>query len=281
MKKLPIAGTSAASTAFCAAEVDVGRGRTLWVDGNGKITRSQGDLDHPVPNAFSLRNRDDCPGATPTCSASCYVDNLRQHAGDTYTLYERNSTAIREILSDPDASDEAAMRLAHWIRDNCETFRWHVSGDVFSVDYARWIADVCREAPATEFWIYTRSLDYDILSELTQVSTVRGGNLAINISCDQDNIHRAVRASLDHGIQGRPLRLCYLTVDGLIPVSMAGPSSNLDDVIFPDYRLRGGTEEGRAWFAGLEPSVKAMVCPVDYHGKAENRRCGKCTRCLT
>jgi hypothetical protein len=280
VKKLPIAGSSAATTAFCAAEIKLGGGMSLWIDGNGKITRSQGDLEHPVPNAFSLRNKEDCPGMTPTCRSTCYVENLKQHAGDTYSLYQINSATIRQLIydqdHDPTGANEAAMTLATWIRANCETFRWHVSGDVFNAKYARWIADVCREAPGVEFWIYTRSFADDILSELAQVSTQRGGNLALNLSCDQDNINHAVTASLRHGVEGKPLRLCYLTVDGLLPISIMD-----DDVVFPDYRLREGTEEGRAWFAGLDARLKATVCPVDYHGKAENRRCGKCSRCLT
>lgn len=298
-KKLPTIGTSAASTAFCAAHVNGPGGLYLWVDGNGKITRSQGDLEHPVPNAFSLlsqgvedkagRPGTHCPGATPTCVASCYVDGLAKHAAETYALYDHNSRTIRAILANKCLADEWVLRFADWVDENCDTFRWHVSGDVFSGEYAAWIADVCREAPHVEFWIYTRSLDH--LAQLAVASTLRGGNLSINVSCDADNYEDAAEASYVHGtdvvvevhqptglnlIRRERLRLCYLTSDGQVPHDLPDGS-----VIFPDYALRGGTDAGRAWFAGLDADYKSYVCPVDYNGKSEVRRCGPCARCLT
>jgi hypothetical protein len=71
------------------------------------------------------------------------------------------------------------------------------------------------------------------------------------------------------------LRLCYLTGDGKVPDDLTDGS-----VIFPDYNLRGGTRAGQEWFAGLSPQYKSFVCPVDFRGKAENRRCGPCDRCM-
>lgn len=281
MKKLPVIGSSAASTAFCHERIDGLDGTYLYVDGNGKITRNNGTLDDPRPNAFSLRAQavtdksvagEDCPGSTAACRSVCYVENLALHAGSTYDLYEHNSVEIRRILADDLLANDWVMRMAHWITQNVSSFRWHVSGDVFSLQYAEWIRDVCRESSTVEHWVYTRSLDF--LVPLVEVSTIRGGNLAVNLSCDQDNILDAVDASFDY-TSLRALRLCYLTLDGAVP-------DLLDtDVIFPSYALRDGTLEGRAWFAALPPSQKAMVCPVDYHSKNESRRCGPCPKCLT
>lgn len=308
-KKLPVVGTSAATTTFCATRVDGPGGLHLWVDGNGKITRDRGDLEHPVPNAFSLlsqgvenkagRGGTHCPGATKTCIASCYVDGLAKHAADTYALYKHNSETLREILFGGvrNEADAWAMTFAEWIAANCSTFRWHVSGDVFSPEYALWIRDVCREASDVQFWIYTRSFAPEILEPLASVATFNGGNLALNLSCDRDNWRHAElareRASggvwkqcdgcpdMEHpeDLHAHPVdgpRLCYLTNDGLVPQTLPEGS-----VIFPDYALRGGTEEGRAWFAALESHHKKMVCPVDYGGKSEERRCGPCARCLS
>lgn len=308
-RKLPTVGTSAAKTVFCSTEIDVGRGRSLFIDGNGKITRNQGDLEHPVPNAFSLPAqavedarmvggpvdpsayegdvqdpvREHCPGSTPTCRKSCYVSGLAQHAAPTYQLYEHNARVIRELLADPEAADESAMAFAAHLSAHCESFRWHVSGDVFSPKYAAWIADVCRESPTVEHWIYTRSFAPEILRELVAVSTLYDGNLALNLSCDRDNYEAACEASNEFGRDYRdpdyvqPIRLCYLTSSGEVPPDLRAST----DVIFPDYALRSGTEEGRAWFASLMPHQKKMTCPVDYVGKSEERRCGPCDRCLT
>lgn len=294
-KKLPTVGTSAASTAFCSAVVKFGLGDhyggELTIDGNGKITRDQGDLDHPVPNAFSLPAQavedraagiasdqtrmamEHCPGSTPACRSTCYVDGLAKHAAETYAAYKRNALMIRLALADPELASAACMAMSDHLNRHCLSFRWHVSGDVFSADYARWIADVCRETPTVQHWIYTRSFAPEILDELVAVSTLRGGNLALNLSCDRDNVDAAADASMRYG-----LRLCYLVLDPTEKIPILVPQS---DVIFPDYKLRGGTEEGRAWFASLSSHQKSMVCPVDYNGKAENRRCGPCSRCLT
>lgn len=266
-------GTSAASTAFCAHKLELPKGRHLWIDGNGKITAGNGTLDDPKPNAFSLLHITDCPGSTAVCRESCYVHGLEKHAPDTYRLYAHNSAEIREIIA---AGGEmlwnTATDMARWIADNCKGgFRWHVSGDIFSADYANFIEHVCYNAPDVRFWIYTRSFEF--LPYLMGQSTTRGGNLAINLSADKDNWQAA------HGYaNAHNLRICYMnTVGGEhMPVDML----NEGDVIFPDYKLRGGTPEGREWFEALEPRNKAMVCPVDYHGKSEERRCGRCDRCL-
>ncbi len=301
MKKLPIAGTSAAVTAFCSARIDGPGGTYLYVDGNGKITRDNGTLDEPKPNAFSLRAQAvtdaahaletnhfnfgpklDCPGSTDACRSSCYVGGLEKHARATYDLYEHNSVEIRRILADPKLADDWAMEMAEWIRWSVTSFRWHVSGDVFSPEYARWIADVCRESPKVEHWIYTRSFDEEILRPLVEVSTLLGGNLALNLSADRDNFEAAIEAAEKWGGHAQPLRVCYLTLDGTVPRGEKGETLLYEgDVIFPDYSIRGGTPEGQEWFANLSRDEKPLVCPVDFHGKAENRRCGPCSRCLT
>ena len=71
------------------------------------------------------------------------------------------------------------------------------------------------------------------------------------------------------------LRTCFMTTDGAVPSEVTD-----GDVIFPDYSLRGGNPEGKAWYNSLPMAQKRCVCPVDYHGKSEYCRCGPCDRCL-
>lgn len=266
---LPIAGTSAASTAFCSALVAGPDGEFLFVDGNGKITWENGTLAAPKPNALSLLHVADCPGSTPTCRASCYVNGLMQHAGDTYDLYRHNSQQVRRILArDAARALEWAAALGDWIAQNAPGgFRWHVSGDVVSRAHAEWIVDVCRMSPKVAHWIYTRSFEHAGV-------LVGAENLAVNLSADRDNWEAALAAW-----RANPgTRICYMTTgDGAIP---EGLELAPDAVIFPDYNLRAGTEAGRAWFAALPPERKKMTCPVDMQGKSEERRCGPCPRCL-
>jgi hypothetical protein len=260
-------GTSAAQTAFCAVRIE-GPGGMLWVDGNGKITAGKGSLEDPNPNAFSLVHIEDCPGSTAICRASCYVHGLEKNAPGTYAFYRHNSQMIRKILVNLDAAAAWARILGQWISQRCPQFRWHVSGDVFSRSYAEWIVKVCRSSLTTDHWIYLRSFQF--LDILFQRATVRGGNLAINLSCDAENYAEGRRLADTNN-----LRVCYLTTDGEVPNDLRD-----GDVIFPDYNLRGGNAAGAAWFMALEPRYKAMVCPVDFHGKSERRRCGPCSRCM-
>lgn len=274
-KHLPIAGTHAATTAFCAERIDGLGDTSLFVDGNGKITRDEGTLDDPRPNAFSLVQIADCPGSTPTCRAGCYVHGLEKHAKATHDLYAHNSRQIREILDDDRLACDWAMRFATWIAVNRRTFRWHVSGDVISPAYAEWIADVCRESPGVEHWIYTRALE--CVDPLLKVASIFGGNLVVNLSADVDNYAEVLRYRERAGrnVDGEQLRVCYYTREGEVP-----PDLDEGSVIFPDYGLRAGAPAGPAWFANLPPHQRAFVCPVDYQGKAPNRRCGPCDRCL-
>lgn len=263
--------TSAASTAFCATKVEGPGGMHLWLDGNGKITAGNGTLDNPKPNAFSLVQIKDCPQATASCKLACYVHNLEKFAPDTHRLYSHNSASIREILSDPGSTlgGEWGTQMAHVIAAHCAGgFRWHVSGDIWSYRYAEWIAYVASRSQDVRHWIYTRSFDY--IEPLLDVATIHGGNLSVNLSCDKDNIESAKATAAETGF-----RLCYMCIDGSVPEGLPEGS-----VIFPDYPLRGGTERGAAWFGRLSRDYKSFVCPVDYHGKSEERRCGRCDRCM-
>lgn len=301
--RLPVVGSTASSTAFCYERIDGLDGTYLFIDGNGKITGSNGTLHSPRPNAFSLpaagiSGIEHCPQSTETCRKACYVGSLGAAQPDLYAMYEENAQNIRRILADEYLANDWAMRLAHWISQNASGgFRWHVSGDLFSMEYAQWIADVCREAPSVRFWIYTRSFDF--LEPLEKVSTLRGGNLAINLSCDRDNYEAAKKAADAYKVFSHNdvvgdgmtpeivdvydrLRLCYLVVgaDEELPIELEE-----DDVIFPDLALRPrqfATLAESPWWQSIEPFERGLVCPVDAHNKSERNRCGldRCSRCL-
>lgn len=282
--------STAATTTFCAAKLPLEPSEPdfaphLWIDGNDKITAGNGKYGEPSPNAFSIVEADDCPYRTPTCEAACYVHGLKAAAPDLHALYEHNSRTIRKLISSPLVSWAwAADVMAAWISEHCAGgFRWHVSGDVYSAEYAEFIERVCLRSPDVQHWIYTRSFpDSAILYPLLGASTVTGGNLAINLSADRDNYWLARRIGDRHG-----LRVCYMTTDGDVPIDLRE-----GDVIFPDYSLRGpkgatpsAARAGSGWWNSLEGEQQRMVCPVDFYGKSEAIRCqvpgeaGGCDRC--
>lgn len=266
--------STAASTEFVSERLDGSDGRHLWLDGNQKITAGNGAYDAPRPNALSLLDRVDCPQRTPTCEASCYVQNLAAAQPDLHALYAHNSRTLREILDEgPLARLSWGVTLGLWIAQHATGgFRWHVSGDVTSRDHARWIRFVCRIADPVPCWIYTRSFAH-------VESLLNTDNLAVNLSADRDNFAAARQLADTHG-----LRICYLATEiGDVPAALRD-----GDVIFPDYPLRGpggahapsDTRAASPFWASLTPAQRRAVCPVDLYGKSEAVRCGPCQKCL-
>lgn len=242
-------------------------GRAFWFDGNGKITLDNGSFAAPRANAFSLLHIDDCPGATAICKASCYVHGLKARDPQAYECYRQNSVAIREALDEgPDHLEGLARGFANWINTNCPTgFRWHVSGDIFSEVYARFIATVSKRLHGL-CWIYTRSFDFVPLL---------GGSpqFVVNLSADADNYEAARRL---HAQAGH--RICYMTVDGVVPDDLPAGS-----VIFPSYELRGRDlpdPKQAPWWLSITHEQQKMVCPPDFFGQSESLRCGPCDKCL-
>ncbi len=270
--------STAASTAFVSEVLQGDDGRHLYLDGNGKITAGNGTLEEPRANAFSLLDRVDCPQRTPTCERACYVQNLAAAQPDLHAMYAHNSRTLREILEEPLGSIAWAFRLGLWIHEHARGgFRWHVSGDIISDGHAKFIALACKVAREVRCWIYTRSFDH--LAPILEVSTTKGGNLAINLSADRDNYPEACGTADAFG-----LRVCYLATE----IGDAPPIHD-GDVIFPDYPLRGPggahapseTRAGSQFWASLTPAQRRAVCPVDLYGKSEGARCGPCQKCLT
>ena len=258
-------GTSAAETQFCLAKIEY-NDQYLWIDGNQKITAGNGDYENPMPNAFSIVQVEDCPFSTPTCRSTCYVHNLEKFANPTHQKYRHNSETIRKILECSAIAECWAIEMGRWIEANAKGgFRWHVSGDIFSCEYAKFIAKVCLSSPNIIHWIYTRSFPH--VEPLLDAP-----NLTINLSTDQDNYEVAKQTAKEYG-----LRLCYLTTDGSLPNDLPKGS-----VIFPDYSLRAKDTplKDHVWWNGLSSEYRKMVCPVDMFGKSANIRCGVCVKCI-
>jgi hypothetical protein len=311
--RLPVIGSTAASTAFCHERLEGPDGEVLWLDGNGKITAGNGTLHEPRANALSLPQIESCPYRTPTCEKACYVHNLQKAQPDLHALYVHNLSIVKRIVDNFGRSwaspggaawaDQWATALARWIETHAQGgFRWHVSGDVMSEAHAAWIACVVARSPSVRHWIYTRSFPF--AEPLIGVCTERGGNLALNLSCDRDNFWLAKRFRERYGVG----RYAYLVTDRDLKVDLWGTDVPLEcfdadettdealrvdlpadlgpaDVIFPDYALRprqfATLAEAPFWQA-LAPEQRKIVCPVDGHGKSEARRCGidRCDRCL-
>lgn len=259
-------------TEFCSARVDIGSGRSLFLDGNSKITGANGTYAEPAPNALSLpaasvSGAAHCPGSTAVCRASCYVRGLAANVPELYARYAENADALTHVLAHAGRSTEAAARLASWIVVHARHgFRWHVSGDVRDLEHARWIVKVALLSPGVPHWIYTRTL------EAVRTLCI-APNLAVNVSADQENYGEAFNVARENGA-----RLCYTA-------TAEAPRVQLEDgsVIFPDYALRGralAEPTSAPWWQSLPQRERAMVCPADFFGQSESARCGPCRKCL-
>lgn len=234
-------------------------GRRLWIDGNTKVSGPQ-----IQPNALSLPAPLTCPGSTPTCRAQCYAHSanskmpllMRDRFSENYT------TIMLALEAEP---HDTACTLAGWIETHCQDvgFRWHVSGDVFSREYAAWIARVCRFSPSVRHWIYTRSFEH--------VEPLLGArNLSVNLSADKDNLINAFKCRAETAAPG----FTYLWTGEPLDFGIRQSLLSVNPVIFPGYGLR--KRDG----APLpEPPHRRMICGADFFGQSEKRRCGVCVKC--
>ena len=257
-------------TEFCHVEVPLveidGQPLSFFVDGNSKITGANGTMAEPVPNAFSLPHMSTCPGATKDCLESYYVHGLQKYSPETYRGYINNVRVLNNVLLTPNRAEYAAQLLAGHIQSTVTQFRWHVSGDVFSLRYAEWISRVVEWSPDVLHWIYTRTLAAVPLLNSWD-------NIVVNVSGDSRNWKRALEVAKENG-----LRFCYLTKDGTVP-----PGMPKDSIIFPDYEFRGRElpdPTAHPWWQELSPRKRRQVCPADFFGQSEKTRCGVCTKCM-
>ena len=239
----------------------------FWFDGNGKVTYGNGSFDKPVANSFSLVQVLDCPFATETCKSVCYVHGLEKREAEIHGKYYENRTTIREVLTNFEYQRFAVKAFVEYIKRNCTRgFRWHISGDIFSMEYASFIRAVCMASPDVRHIIYTRSFAY--INPLIGLP-----NLIVNLSADKNNYKEALAFHHRSGF-----RICYLTVEGEVPPNLPDGS-----VLFPAYELRGRdlpkpTES--PWWQSLDLRQRKMVCPPDFFGQSESYRCGPCQKCL-
>lgn len=142
-----------------------------------------------------------CPGVTSACR-DCYAGGLeaaypafrRGMAGNLEALHHLYGcggvSLVGRVLADLVRHSERAQR-AYGVRR--PVFRWHSSGDVFADWYARAIVRAVDATPDVEHWAYTRTL--------SAVGILRRASaLSLYVSADFDNVERAARVAVRHGV---------------------------------------------------------------------------------
>jgi len=180
-------------------------------------------------NAFSLpASSSVCLYATPTCSAGCYAKKGRFRFKYVRNSYHRNWRVLRKARK---AGAMAELLTTALAAERFALFRIHVSGEFFSLHYAKAWRLTCREYLSALFWAYTRSRDSRVLKVLAQIP-----NLRLLLSCDQDNWRQMLQISRQFPGFG----LSYYTVGEQPPARLHARADAVAGglVVFPDRSVR-------------------------------------------
>lgn len=167
-----------------------------------------------VPNAWALPAGPlewggSCPGATAACRG-CYAAVLEAAYSSLRVMLEGNLEAVRHAL-ECGGIGTAARLLEGAVRRSADlqradgverpSFRWHADGDIFSDQYARAMRRAILATGEVDHWCYTRTL-----GAVRILAGTRG--LRLFVSADSENVERAARVAVRHGVP-----LAYLADD--------------------------------------------------------------------
>ena len=143
-----------------------------------------------------------CPGAT-TGEGGCLWSKNEKGAPTCYAKkIQRIYPSLTKVLNTNTAAvtnksfDELVITLRNTVikfllnnKGGKQVFRLHVSGDFFSLEYAKAWAYVMKEWPLVKFWAYTRSYTEEI-----NVVPIFAGiiNMSLYISVDPQNKARGL-----------------------------------------------------------------------------------------
>jgi hypothetical protein len=143
-----------------------------------------------IKNAFGMASGREfsCPGATAVCEKVCYAGKLEKLFPAMRAMMISNFETVM-ALSPRELRQELRAMVAGFVAD-CEkhgaekAFRIHHDGDFVNRAYAHAWADVIREFPDVQFWVYTRSFTpginvVDLIADIP--------NLAVYLSVDSVN----------------------------------------------------------------------------------------------
>ncbi len=133
--------------------------------------------------SFSLPGKITCPGASEWCLKKCYGYRYEIRRPKCRKAYLLNLLLTKK-------SEEFTRLMIGIIPRIIPSFRIHVSGDFYSVEYIQCWTKICEQFPTTKFWSYTRSWNVEAL--LPHLDKLRS----------LDNVQ--LFASIDHTMLSQP-----------------------------------------------------------------------------
>lgn len=141
-----------------------------------------------IANSFGLPAGDSCPDKTTACDG-CYAARLENVYKGIKGIVDSN---YEQLLACGDNVEAMSALLRPMIADFTEEcarkgadpkFRIHWDGDFFSVAYAEAWAEVVKEFPSVQFWVYTRS--FQTVNVIPAIYDIP--NLTVYLSVDEYN----------------------------------------------------------------------------------------------
>jgi hypothetical protein len=210
--------------------------RGLLTQGNLKLGQAISHFDLPAGST--------CPGQSELCAKACYAKSGHYRF-----------TSVQERLKwnyqESQRANFAKLMIAEIKRKGVLVIRLHVSGDIYSAEYAMKWLEVMRQCPRVRFYLYSRSWRIEgIAKVLEQMAALRCAKIWFSIDSET-----GVPAKVRVGV-----RLAYLQVD-------EDEEPELLDLLFVVRRLKRHAKR----------MSLPLLCPHQ-SGVAEN--CGDCGRCF-
>lgn len=170
--------------------------------------------------SWSLPAGTTCPGmvardASDICYG-CYAMTGCYNYSTTMNAQAARFAWLRECMRTQEGRELWVSTMASAI-NRCATngyFRWHDSGDIFSAEYCRMIADVCRRTTKVKHWLPTRSWRLPWVDAIRELQTlpnvvVRPSALQFNETAPKiDGLGKGTTAHLQAGAVPRGHREC-------------------------------------------------------------------------
>ena len=141
-------------------------------------------------------------------------------------------------------------------RQKISYFRWHDSGDLFHIEYARAVFNVCRNTPSVLHWLPTRM--GSLLATLVRSGEMLPPNLAVQVSCHRGGV-------LEKNQHAAIEEIRRLQPDARVGVTYAHMGTKSRTVKLPEVHAKFGDT--------------ASLCPATIALEREKRVCSGCRRC--
>ena len=221
--------------------------------------------------SFDIPAIETCPGRSELCASKCYAAQLMRVYKNVDAKYQRNLSLARSF--------DFVTYMVDTIPANV-SFRIHVSGDFYSVQYIQDWIDIATNRPDVEFYAYTRSWRQGASFNKQIIALNSLTNVNVNLSCDTET-------GKPNFLAAPRFRWAYLTHEK--GYDDAPNWLRRGDIVFRSASAGHKKRRKNAVKRGDDPNVvaplvnrigEAPVCPFERGRDVDNFSCSKCRICI-